>query len=156
MKVAFSLFCLVMLLTLTLWRKKLLQAKLRQISTAYCPGILLLYVHNCESHIEGIIRDLIDWRQLTGNCFELVVVDRGSSDCTARILEKLNYPYQKFYLLDEEEFKKTEIDGLNLKEQSNVATFYLQEPVDFAGDLAKIKKIVLNQISVARRSRVSA
>lgn len=49
----------------------------------------LLLARNQEQHIEGVIRWLATLRQARGAPFDLVVVDQGSTDGTARIVERL-------------------------------------------------------------------
>lgn len=130
----------LMFLGTVTWGKKFLRNLIFKHRRAV-PLVLVMFVRDCEEFIEGLVRDLINWRQLNGFLFELVIVVQSSRDASRLILEKLNYPYQEFILLSPEEYSRRKI--LAGRGETNTVVYHLDENQGYTQALSQLKNLIL-------------
>lgn len=70
---------------------------------------LVMAVRNQEEIIEGVMRAIANFYHQETPAFDLIVVDRGSTDRTLDILRRIHRHWEGFTLLTEEQVNPTEI-----------------------------------------------
>lgn len=146
MEALLSVICLLVVIIIATWLKYRLRAKYLLLGEEPGPFVLVLLVQDCEEKIEGIMRELINWRQQSGNVFEVVAVDRNSTDATWQILTKLNYPYLEYYVLEESHYNSYGLLGLGLGDPARTAVLELNREDDLSACVAKVKQAVAKEL----------
>lgn len=136
-------FGLVLLLFLLVTGAKRGLRELIKKYGASVPVVLVMFVRDCEEIIEGLVRDLINWRQLNGLFFELVIVADGFRDASRLILEKLNYPYQEFILLTPQEYQQKKLAVLKRELNAKTLIYHLDGNQEYNQALNNLKNLLL-------------
>lgn len=139
----FLAFGLVLWLFLVVAGAKRGLRQLLQKYRASVPVVLVMFVRDCEEIIEGLVRDLLNWRQLNGLFFELVIVAADSRDASWLILEKLNYPYQEFILLTPQEYQQKNLAALKRELKAETLVYHLDGSQEYNQALNNLKNLLL-------------
>ena len=107
--------------------------------------VFMLRIYNLEQKIEGLLREVISWRNCFAPQIELVVIDLASTDASRTILEKLNYPKESYYLLSSHSYDPQDLKSLGFK-VSDIVTIDLDGEVDYAGNLYKLRNVLANML----------